>query len=127
MGVGKEPSRQERARRWTGWNIDHDVPRLVVAHVSEGADCVPVQTCCQVRSRAFRARASARRALADHPEARLAGRDTDGGVSDEPGPTHSISTRPQDGHRSDSHGMTEWQKGQGRYPVGMSPPVPFVR
>jgi len=122
-----EPSHHERAGNRAGWNADHEVPRLVVDHESPGTERTLVQERRPARSMASRTRASAGHAPDDHHEIRLAERDTDGGFCEGPGPTRSIRTRPQDGHRSDSHGMTEWQKGQGRYPVGMSPPVPFVR
>jgi hypothetical protein len=128
VGAGMvEPSHLERTGRRAGWNTDQEVPRLVVGHVSPGADRIPVQGRCPPRSMAFRRRTSAGRAPADHQEVTPVGLEAAKGVCDGTDPTCSISTRPQDGHRSDSHGMTEWQKGQGRYPVGMSPPVPFVR
>jgi hypothetical protein len=122
VGAGMEPSHHERAGRRTGWNADHEVPRLIVDHESCSAVGIPVQG----RTTAFRTRSSTGRAPASHHEVSRAGRGVDEGVFEELGPTCSTSTRPQDGHRSDSHGMTAWQKGQGRYPVGMSPYEPFI-
>src|SRR5450830_527871 len=101
-----EPRHHEREGFRTGWNTDQEVPRLVVAHVSRGAERILVQERCPACSTAFRTRASAGHALADHHEIRLAERDTDASVCEGSGPTRSIRTRPHDGHRSDSHGMT---------------------
>src|SRR5450759_2491869 len=112
-----DPRHHERAGNRAGWNADHEVPRLVVDHRSCGVERIPIQKRRPARTTTFRTCASAGHALADHHEIRRAERDTDGGVCEGPRPTRSIRTRPQDGHRSDSHGMTEWQKGQGRYPV----------
>jgi hypothetical protein len=102
------------------------VPRLVVDHGSCGVERIPVQERRTARSTAFRTRVSTGVTPVDHHEVRRTERDTDASVCEGSGPTRSIRTRPHDGHRSDSHGITEWQKGQGRYPEGMSPPVPFI-
>src|SRR5450756_57598 len=105
-----EPIHHERAGDRSGWNADHEVPRLVVDHESRGAERIPVHDRFPARRTAFRTRASTGRTPVDHHEVHLTERDADGDFCEGPGATRSISTRRQDGHRSDSQGMTEWQK-----------------
>jgi hypothetical protein len=125
LGCGSPRGHHRRAGREAGWKTDHEVPRVVVDHESEGVDegaanqpCVTAERMAECR-RVIRGTTTRDHHLDDRDGTLCA-------VGCCVVPTRSMSTRPQDGQVSDAHGIREWQNGHGRKPVGMSRLVPFV-